>query len=439
MKDSYNTIKSNDIDTEKTYVKVEPTYPHVLLRHLSNFVNGQKNMLKDKDTFIEKFSDAFDDNYNDIVLIKLAYDKNIIKGFFECDKKEGWRKRTIVEKSLKVLVGSVEEKYAVMLIESLMFVFNWNFQMEIERRWDSKEEDRALFHEKMALQKNNQMDIMKHIIVRENSRKLLDRDIFFGSDEDDYNTKRNSTRKQAQEAYNILNDIDDLDYNKSSQGKRRKSGDTGAESRRESADDSLGGINETGKGASQEVELLEQFDISNEKPENAKFYNMMSLKNRRMLKKAFSGNSSSQCELGDYYSEKDSKHLDYKEAVKWYSLSANKGYERAFFELGRLYDMNPSEIEHGKEHAFKIYTKMAEEGLATAQCVLGMKYWLGDGVDIDVKKAVQWLSKAADQKHDAAIRNLADLYASINDSENAQKWYKIGAATGDDYCRHKLR
>ncbi len=82
---------------------------------------------------------------------------------------------------------------------------------------------------------------------------------------------------------------------------------------------------------------------------------------------------------------------------------------------------------------------MAEQGLPTAQCILGMKYWFGDGVEIDFKKAINWLQKAAAQKHDAAIRSLADLYAAINDSENAYRWYKIGASYGDDYCRKKLR
>ena len=82
---------------------------------------------------------------------------------------------------------------------------------------------------------------------------------------------------------------------------------------------------------------------------------------------------------------------------------------------------------------------MAEKGLPTAQCILGMKYWFGDGVEVDYKKAAGWLKKAAAQKHDAAIRNLGDLYAAISDSENAYRWYKIGAAAGDDYCRKKMR
>lgn len=156
-----------------------------------------------------------------------------------------------------------------------------------------------------------------------------------------------------------------------------------------------------------------------------------------MLKKAFQGNASSQCEMGDYYAEKESDHLDYNEAAKWYSESAGNGYKRAFFELGKLYDQNPPEIEGAKEKAFNIYKDMAEQGLPTAQCILGMKYWFGDGVEIDFKKAIQWLTKAADQKHEDAIRNLADLYSALNDDENANRWYKAGAAAGDDYCKRK--
>lgn len=217
-------------------------------------------------------------------------------------------------------------------------------------------------------------------------------------------------------------------------------GQTGTASRKEKA---LQVNSQNGNNA-----LTEKEAVINEAPdpvmeykkmEEAKFYKHMNIRNKRVLKKAFQGNASSQCEMGDYYAEKDGGHLDYTEAAKWYSASARKGYERASFELGKLYDQNPPEIEGAKDKAVQIYTTMAEQGLPTAQCILGMKYWFGDGVEIDFNKAITWLKKAAAQKHDTAIRNLADLYAAISDSENAYRWYKIGATSGDDYCRKKLR
>ena len=82
---------------------------------------------------------------------------------------------------------------------------------------------------------------------------------------------------------------------------------------------------------------------------------------------------------------------------------------------------------------------MANQGFPTAQCILGMKYWYGDGVEEDVQSAIKWLKKAAMQKHGSAIKCLADLYLSINDIKNARKWYGIGADAGDLYCKDKVR
>lgn len=69
------------------------------------------------------------------------------------------------------------------------------------------------------------------------------------------------------------------------------------------------------------------------KIEDARYYKLMNIRKKRVLKKAFQGNASSQCEMGDYYAEKDSDHLDYNEAAKWYSESAGNGYKRAFLNL----------------------------------------------------------------------------------------------------------
>lgn len=87
-----------------------------------------------------------------------------------------------------------------------------------------------------------------------------------------------------------------------------------------------------------------------------------------------------------------------------------------------------------KDKALKIYRKLAVRGYPTAQCVLGMKYRLGDGVKENLKEAAKWLERSALQGHDAAIRNLADLYRSTGELKKAEKWYRIGAAKGDEYC-----
>lgn len=405
-------------------VIIEPVYPHSLLIHISKLIDGNESILQNEKTFLQKYSSAYSNVDNEVLLLKLAYDKNIVSAFFECNKREQWRKRVLIEKSVNLLVGAVAEKYAVMVVESLMFAFGWRFRLDIVRRWEATDDEKAMFHEKTALERKGQNDIIGQLHIINNNKKL-DVSEYMESDTNlSANTTKNSVASDDEDMVR-----DDSYYNVDPQKA------SGRESNRKKASISA----KKNKSNSVENKQKPEPVLAKPKIEDARYYKLMNIRKKRVLKKAFQGNASSQCEMGDYYAEKDSNHLDYNEAAKWYSESADNGYKRAFFELGRLYDQNPPEIEGAKEKAFNIYKDMAEQGLPTAQCILGMKYWFGDGVEIDFKKAVQWLTKAADQKHEDAIRNLADLYSAMNDIENANKWYKVGAAAGDDYCRRKIR
>lgn len=436
-------------------VIIEPVYPHPMLIHISRLADGNENMLRDGRVFLNQYYDKYNNAENnadgsidnEMLLLQLAYEKNIVTAFFECNKREQWRKRVLIEKSINLLVNSVAEKYAVIVIESLMFAFGWQFRIDINRKWEATEEERANFHEKTVFEKRLQNDMIGQIQIINNNRKI---------DISEYMEDETSQGTNADTAYNnsggsnsgipdSVTEDSPEHYNEgygtvNSQETSSNRTRTGNASRKEKALQK-NSQKESNAKASQDnaAEDIPDPVMEYKKMEEAKFYKHMNIRNKRVLKKAFQGNASSQCEMGDYYAEKDGGHLDYQEAAKWYSASARKGYERASFELGKLYDQNPPEIEGAKDKAVQIYTTMAEQGLPTAQCILGMKYWFGDGVEIDFKKAINWLQKAAAQKHDAAIRSLADLYAAINDSENAYRWYKIGASYGDDYCRKKLR
>ncbi len=433
-------------------VIIEPVYPHPMLIHISRLADGNENMLRDGRVFLNQYYDRYnnaEDNAdgsidNEMLLLQLAYEKNIVTAFFECNKREQWRKRVLIEKSINLLVNSVAEKYAVIVIESLMFAFGWQFRIDINRKWEAAEEERANFHEKTVFEKRLQNDMIGQIQIINNNRKI---DISEYMEDDETNqgaskvvSYNNDGSSNAAVPDSNVTEGGAGEYGTASSQETASSMQPGTSSRKEKAlqKDIQ---KESNARDSQEngAEDIPDPVMEYKKMEEAKFYKHMNIRNKRVLKKAFQGNASSQCEMGDYYAEKDGGHLDYQEAAKWYSASARKGYERASFELGKLYDQNPPEIEGAKDKAVQIYTTMAEQGLPTAQCILGMKYWFGDGVEIDFKKAINWLRKAAAQKHDAAIRSLADLYAAINDSENASRWYKVGASYGDDYCRKKLR
>lgn len=52
MEDNFNT---------RDVVIIEPTYPHSMMMHINKLVNGNKNVLRDKDVFLLKYTSTYSD------------------------------------------------------------------------------------------------------------------------------------------------------------------------------------------------------------------------------------------------------------------------------------------------------------------------------------------------------------------------------------------
>lgn len=78
--------------------------------------------------------------------------------------------------------------------------------------------------------------------------------------------------------------------------------------------------------------------------------------------------------------------------------------------------------------------KLAEQGNAIAQFLLGAKYATGDGVPKDSSKAAEWFLKAAAQGHAESQFRLARMYAFgegvPKDEAKAASWYEKAAVQG---------
>lgn len=86
------------------------------------------------------------------------------------------------------------------------------------------------------------------------------------------------------------------------------------------------------------------------------------------------------------------------------------------------------------ETSFALWKEMAETGDSTAQNYLGIHYYLGLGVERDIKQSYYWYEKSAKAGNPEAQRNLGALFESgvlgNRDFENAYIWlyaaYKQG-------------
>ena len=62
------------------------------------------------------------------------------------------------------------------------------------------------------------------------------------------------------------------------------------------------------------------------------------------------------------------------------------------------------------ETAYKLFSPLAEQGDARAQCNLGLMYHEGQGVPEDNKEAIKWWRLSAEQRNEQAQVNLATMH-----------------------------
>jgi uncharacterized protein len=141
--------------------------------------------------------------------------------------------------------------------------------------------------------------------------------------------------------------------------------------------------------------------------------------------------------LGVMYEKGQGVPQDYKEAVKWYLLSAEQGNILGQVSLGSMFKTGRGVTQNYKE-AVKWYRLSAEKGVAIAQFFLGLMYGNGKGVIEDYKEAVKWYRLSAEQGHTGGARFLGRMYAKgtgvLKDYALAHMWWNICGSSGDKDC-----
>lgn len=115
---------------------------------------------------------------------------------------------------------------------------------------------------------------------------------------------------------------------------------------------------------------------------------------------AMQGDAEAQCNLGyiyedDWTSRNQGVSQDYKEALKWYLLSASQGHLEAQFLAGGIYlDYYGKSSLQDYQEALKWYRLAALSGHEGAQLALGIMYGEGKGVLQDYIIAHMWFNIA---------------------------------------------
>ena len=124
-----------------------------------------------------------------------------------------------------------------------------------------------------------------------------------------------------------------------------------------------------------------------------------------------------------------------KAKVSEYRVRAEAGNMYGQHLLGRCYLNGLGGVAKDEERAAELFALAAEQGLARAQCSLGVCYECGKGVAEDKKRAVELYTLAAEQGYARAQYNLGvsneDGSGVEMDLDLARHWYGLAAAQGD--------
>ncbi len=119
---------------------------------------------------------------------------------------------------------------------------------------------------------------------------------------------------------------------------------------------------------------------------------------------------------------------------------AENGDARAQLEAGNCLRWGYGGVEKDLKAALAWYLKAAEQGHAEAQFKLGDVYQFGGGVDRDLKEAFKWFRKAAEQGHAAAQNSIGSHFFTQGPDKNKEaiKWFRKAAEQGHPGAQFNL-
>lgn len=134
--------------------------------------------------------------------------------------------------------------------------------------------------------------------------------------------------------------------------------------------------------------------------------------------KAAGGDVEAMLDLGLAYSVGMGTPIDRVATVKWISLAATKGNERAQYVYGQILQRGQFATKDAKE-AVRWFRLAAAQGNADAELSLAEAYRQGEGVESNEQEFLRWLKRAADQGHPIAQ---GEYGMHIYDPEMADRW-----------------
>ncbi len=146
------------------------------------------------------------------------------------------------------------------------------------------------------------------------------------------------------------------------------------------------------------------------------------------------GNTYGQCNLARCYLKGIGVTKDYNQALQWFEIAAHQGSADGVDGVERIQFI----LEYSESS--QKYIQRAKEGDVRAQINLGIEYLSDENIIFaqDLKMALYWLEKAADQGNSKGQYELGNCYKEMGKSFQAAYWYKMAAGNGNAHGQHSL-
>ena len=154
------------------------------------------------------------------------------------------------------------------------------------------------------------------------------------------------------------------------------------------------------------------------------------------LVKAQGGDAQAQLKVAKSYKFGDGVEENDKEAFYWFEKAAKQGVAQAQCSLGMIYAMGNSFVKPNPQESIKWFELSAAQNEVEAIYSLGVSYQNGIGVKVNEQKFLECYKKAADLGHETAQSNYGNYYMSKvlekngtdADKATALKYLKLSAA-----------
>lgn len=158
----------------------------------------------------------------------------------------------------------------------------------------------------------------------------------------------------------------------------------------------------------------------------------------QVVQMANDGNVTAQVAAGEMLFAGDMVNKDLDQAIKWFSLAAEKNDDLALFYLGKIYFTGDG-VPKNEIKAAELITSSAEQGNENAKLLLATMYHLGKGVPQDYSAAKNLFLELAEKGNYAAQLNLGIMYYAgrgfLQDRAYAHMWVNIAASFGSEKAK----